>query len=450
MRLGAVRSAAAGTGSRIVEVLFLGKDGLVVVRVICHGPESMARRWPVSGGEWPTFWCMEPAAEPRPVKQGRPAVIVLIAFVVELVVIAALANQVVTKHLVSYSKDHPYAFPGRLVAAMTTYQWRVSSQPGDRANEPLAHACLDVVVLVLTALLVLLLTRGAITFFRAFFATWLAVIVATLVGQVVLGVVSPPPYPQTYSNGQGAIFLMPNGFGLVAGVVLGFVTALFAAIFAVATRRTLRPAAGGPLPSERPSDRPYPADYQSEYPSEYRGDYPPDYRDDREAGRVREDWSDRTAAYPRGDYGGYYGGQVGAPAAPTPYAPGGGYAGASAAGGEQTQRVAPSDEEQGAATQSLRTVGDVPQREAAPAAEAAPAREAAAGDEPASGEIPADAGPATEAMPAAEAGPATEAMPATEAASESSETSAGDAPTQAFPRPPDDEDIGQHPDHHDL
>jgi hypothetical protein len=211
------------------------------------------------------------------VKKGRPGVIVLIALVVEIVVIAALANQVVTKHWLNFVAAHNDRFAGHLVAAFTTYQWRFSAQAGDRANEPLAHICLVLVVLGLTALLVLAVCRGPVTFWRVFLGTWMAVVVATLVGQVVFNLVSPPPYPPGFTNAAGAVFTGPNGFGFVAGLMLGLVTAIFTAIFAVATRRTVRLAA--------------PAGFEQSPRDEYTG----------------EQWWTQTLAYGSGEYqqGGY-------------------------------------------------------------------------------------------------------------------------------------------------
>jgi hypothetical protein len=362
----------------------------------------------------------------RPIRQGRPGVIVLIAFVVELVVIGALANQVATKHLQQYVTDHPDAFPGKLVAALTTYQWRVSAQPGDRANEPIAHILLDVVVLVLTALLVLAIARGAVTFFRAFFGTWMAVIVATLVATVVFSAVSPPPYPTGYSHVEGAIFLGPSGYAFVAGVVLGFVTALLAAIFAVATRRTIRPATA------------YPADAGAEpYRDEYRDDYADTRREPDPA------WNDQTAAYPREGYGGYYAGQAGggepggyrsdeASAAPwsTP-----------AGGPSSTPRSgAPSEHEGAAATQQLRTV---PAGEPTQQSVGEPTQQSVG--EPTEQSV----GEPTQAMPspAADADdPSVEAPATGSSAAPEAETDA----TRSFPRPPDDEDLEPHPEQHDL
>ena len=327
------------------------------------------------------------------VRKGRPGVIVLIAFVVQLVAIAALANQIVTKHLLDFAATYHDRFVGHLVAAFTTYQWRVSAQPGDRANEPLAHACLILTVLVLTALLVLAVCRGPVTFGRAFFGTWMAVVVSTLVGQVVFDLVSPPPYPHGFGHLAGAVFTGPNGAGFAAGVMLGLVTAVFAAIFAVATRRIVR--------------LPVPA-------------YAEDPRRDQYAG-----WSDQTVAYPRTDYqqaaysqgypqpyqqpygqpyeqpysGGYYPGQTGAQAPE---------AGGEADATQHIQGVPESEQSQASRSNGQPT-------EATPG----PSSEPATG--PGSGERP------PEDMPA---------------------NARGDA-TQQFSLPPDEEDASRHTERYD-
>lgn len=387
---------------------------------------------------------MTAGSEPRVIKQGRPGVIVLIALVVEVVAILSLANQVVAKNLTSYSKHHPFAFPGRLALAATTYRWQVSAQAGDRANELLAHLCLDLVVLVLTALLVYVLTRGPVTFLRAFFGTWLVVIVATLLGMIVFALVSPPPYPAQLKHVTGAVFLVPNGYGLVGGVVLGFVTALFAAIFAVATRRIIRVG-----PASDPAST-----------GEYR------YRDD------QPDWSDQTMAYPRGEYGGPgpaepsgagyggpgyggsgYGGEgygYGGGGYGSGYGgSGAGYAGA-AAGGYYASQVgegggARAEDEQ--ATQ--REPQPEPQREPQP--EPQPESDATQAIPPVDEHTQAMA-PPTGAQPVAEEQPAEEQpaqeQPAQEQPGEARPTEPDE--TQQFPRPPDDEELGQHPDQHEL
>ena len=328
------------------------------------------------------------------VRKGRPGVIVVIALVVELVAICALANQVVTKHLLNFAANHHDRFAGHLVAAFTTYQWRFTAQPGDRANEPLAHACLVLTVLVLTALLVLAVCRGPVTFGRAFFGTWMAVIVSTLVGQVVFDLVSPPPYPHGFSALAGALFTGPNAAGFVAGLMLGFVTAVFAAIFAVATRRIVRPPA--PAYTEEPRG----------------GEY------------ASQGWPDQTLAYPYQDYsqagyaqgyqqpyqqpygqpydqpysGGYYGGQTDT--------------GASEAGGaDATQQMQGVPENEQA--QAPRNNGQPPEATAGPPSE--PASGAA------SGQTPAEDAPA----------------------------GARSNATDQFPRPPDDEGVGPHPERQD-
>jgi hypothetical protein len=396
---------------------------------------------------------MTASTESRVIKQGRPGVIVLIALVVELVAILSLANQVVARNLTTYGRHHPLSFPGHAALAATTYRWQVNAQPGDRANELLAHLCLDLVVLALTGLLVYVLTRGPVTFLRAFFGTWLTVIVATMLGMIVFALVSPPPYPGNLTHATGAVFLVPDGYGFVAGVVLGFVTALFAAIFAVATRRIIRI---GPAYTEPAGG----------------------YRDD------QPDWADQTMAYPRGEYGGapepertgygfgdssgYGGSGYGSSAV--------GYAGSAAAGYYASQvgesggerRAEPQPAAQSAAqpaaepaaqpesdaTQSIPRVEESTQAMAPPTG-AQPVAETPGENEPGAqepAEQPAPEQPAPEQpapeQPAPEQ-PAPE-QPAPEQPPAEEQPPADPAATQQFPRPPDDEDLGQQPGHGDL
>ena len=321
--------------------------------------------------------------------------IVLIAFVVELVAIGALANQIVTKHLLNFAANHHDRFVGHLVAAFTTYQWRFTAQPGDRANEPLAHACLDLTVLALTALLVLAVCRGPVTFGRAFFGTWMAVIVSTLVGQVIFDLVSPPPYPHGFSHLAGALFTGPNASGFVAGLMLGFVTAVFAAIFAVATRRIVRPAA--PAYAEEPRRD----DYAYQGRSDQTRAYP--YQDNPQSGYAQSYPQPYQQPYGQ-PYDQSYSGS---------YYPGETRAGATEAsdGADATQQLpgVPENEQ----SQAPRNNGQPSE------AMAAPPFEAATG--PTSGELPAE---------------------------DTATGARGDA-TQQFPRPSDDEDIGRHSERQD-
>ncbi|HET6876468.1 MAG TPA: hypothetical protein VFH38_02965 [Jatrophihabitans sp.] len=361
----------------------------------------------------------------RELRRGRPGLIAMIAVIVELIAIGGGGNQWVIKHLTRYAAQHPFAFPGHLVSALTVYQWRFAPQPGDRANEPLAHVALVGTVLVLTGLLVYLLCRGAITFWRAFFGTWLAVIVATLAGMVVRNLISPPPYPANFDHAAGAVFLGPDGFGAIAGAVLGVVCALFAALVAVATRRR--------VPIEIPATdqgRLEPAPYVPQPRARY-AEYP----------------ETETASY-FGSYGGNGSSLPTTPYTPSPYAAAPTVAGPAAVereaappsqtADEQTTRL-PRGQDAAAATTQLAPLP--PEERVTPSGEdaAATSQLPTVRDEPASA-----VEPATSETSSGE--PATSEPPAAEPAAAES----GDAPTQAFPRPPDDEDLGQHPDSHDL
>lgn len=367
----------------------------------------------------------------RELKRGRPGLVALIAVIVELIAIGGADNQWVVKHLNRYAAQHPFAFPGHLVNALTVYQWRFAPQPGDRANEPLAHVALVVTVLVLTALLVYVLCRGAVTFWRAFFGTWLAVVVATLAGMVVRNLISPPRYPANFDAAAGALFLGPNGVGVMAGVVLGFVCAVFAAIVAVATRRRVRIDEPAYEPA-RPEPAPYLPPPRERYPDP-----------SREA---------ETTPY----YGQQYGGSGSTtPYVPTPYAAAPTATAAAAAGWAQQ----PSD--RGADAQETTRLPEDTTRSGEDTTRSTEDTTQSP-EETSQRPQESDASATTQLSPlppeervtprGADDAAATTQLPTVreDQAPSAEQTEAGEAPTQSFPRPPDDEDLGQHPDHHDF
>jgi hypothetical protein len=201
------------------------------------------------------------AGAAAPPGQARTGLIVLAAVLTELVLIAALANQWMSDRIAQNIGD---AKLGHLVEqSWLTYQWRFSPRSG------FTHAWggelgLIGVTLVLTGLLVFALVRGAITFWRAFFATWLAVLGATVVGAFVRGLVDTDTVKAIGGTHAGrvtqAIFgpVGPHQAVVVAGFLLGLVTGLVAGAVAVGTRHRPRPAAAQPGPAYRPPEAPPP------------------------------------------------------------------------------------------------------------------------------------------------------------------------------------------------
>jgi hypothetical protein len=164
--------------------------------------------------------------------------VVLAAFLVELVVIAAGCNQKVSHSAVGYAGSHPNGFLGQVCQASLAYAWRFSSQPGSARHLLLSQFAVLAIVFVLTAALASALARGAVTFGRAFLGIWLAVIVATEVGSIVqLLIVDERTPGHHYGRLTYALFAAPNGYNFFAGLCLGFLTALVAALVAVATAR---------------------------------------------------------------------------------------------------------------------------------------------------------------------------------------------------------------------
>ena len=200
---------------------------------------------------------------PPPGRPARVTVVAATAFVTMLVLIAAGANQWVTNRL-AHDQQHTGRFITRaLYETWQTYNWRFSPASSDHHNVLLGQALLIATTLVLGTLLVVAVTRGPITFGRAFFGTWAAVAVATQVGAFVRGFVDGETAGGHYPNRvDRALFgpLAPSAYTVWAGVGLGFLTALVVATLAMATRRRLvRPAAPAAEPASFPDYVP-PAD----------------------------------------------------------------------------------------------------------------------------------------------------------------------------------------------
>lgn len=185
-------------------------------------------------------------------RQGRTWLIVLTAFLVEIVVIAAGCNQKVADNARGFLDDpkHEFDFVGQVVRAGQTYDWRLSGHSGPPHHLVLSQYAMLATFFVVAALLVFALARGAVTFGRAFFGVWLAVIVATELAAIVQFLVVDNN-PDHIGKPTFAVFYGPDGYSFFAGVCLGLLTALVAALVAVATRR---PAPTAPmLPWETPS-----------------------------------------------------------------------------------------------------------------------------------------------------------------------------------------------------
>ena len=188
-------------------------------------------------------------------RRGRPGVAALVAVLVELVVIAAACNQSVSKHAQHYFVDHETSFLGRAVGSVLQFSWRVKPLSGD--NHDGFHVFYSelaaiVVFVVVSALLTLVVVRGPVTFWRAFFGVWTAVFAAACLARVAGAFVTKPLAGHT-DRASFAVFDTVTGLTTFFAVVVGLLTALIAGSVAVATRRTL----DAPAPVAPPAEAPY-------------------------------------------------------------------------------------------------------------------------------------------------------------------------------------------------
>jgi hypothetical protein len=238
-------------------------------------PTNSSEQWPREVG--PRGWeppTLPPAQAPgaSSLSRARTGLIVLAALLTELIVIAAADNQWVSNKILRNELRTNSVTLHSLASSWLTYTWRLSPRDGANANQVWAsQIALVVVVLLLTGLLVAAVVRGPITFGRAFFGTWMAVIVATLVGAFVRGLIEPFGKLQL-TNSNRVTRAAFGSFGVnqaavAAGFGLGLLVALVAAIVAVVSRRaSTQPA--DPAAEQAPAAPPY---QQPEQPPPYYG-----------------------------------------------------------------------------------------------------------------------------------------------------------------------------------
>jgi hypothetical protein len=194
---------------------------------------------------------------PKKLHRGRPGFVVLTVLLVEIVLVAAVGNQAVSKHLQDYLSGHPGLadYTRGAVQAALTFHWRFTPQHGEVNHLWAAQLAAIATLLVLTGLLSWVVSRGSVTFSRIWVSVAAVVAVLTPVAVMVGNVIVVPnaPGPGLSRVGQ-AIYGYPS-FGpvIVAGIVLGALAGLFAALFAIITRRAVSLAA---VTSGAPSDAP--------------------------------------------------------------------------------------------------------------------------------------------------------------------------------------------------
>ena len=234
----------------------------------------------------PPSWSPPPAGAPAPNAaafgapsaastgtpgQVRTGLVVLVAVLAELVIIGASANQWVATKIADDAVGSP-SFWHLFEQSWLSFRWRASPHSGQTATWGSELALIGVTV-VLSALVIWLVVRGAVTFWRAFLVTWLAVLGAALVGAFVRGLIDDSAFRAIGAEAEPArvtqaLFgpLGPTQLVVVAGFVLGLLTGLIVALVAVQTRRGDGAASEG-----APAAAPY---AQPEQPPPYYGEHP--------------------------------------------------------------------------------------------------------------------------------------------------------------------------------
>jgi len=205
-------------------------------------------------------------------------IVVPTAVITALVLIAAGANQWTSKQM---GKAHGEV--RKYLNAWLNYTWRFTA--GGWPDRIYAGQLAMIgTVLLLSGLLVWCLLRGPITWGRAFFGTWLAVLFATAVGAVVRGLIAPTELLRMSRMNRVAFALLsdygPGADAVFSGLVLGLIVGLVTSLVAVVSRRPVAPAV--PVPPGPPMF----ADYAPP-PASVQGIAPP--------------WQDKHFGPPAGD-----------------------------------------------------------------------------------------------------------------------------------------------------
>jgi hypothetical protein len=184
------------------------------------------------------------------VRRARAGLVVLAAVLTELALVAGLCNQAVTRSFAHYVAGRQTSLPDYslgTVRSVATFGWSFAPLHGESNAVWGSQFAAIAVLLALSALLVLAVSRGPVTFFRVFFAVWGVVAAVTAVAVVVRGLVAGPATLRSNTSRLGdALFHDVDGAVIVAGLGLGLVVGLVAAIVAVTTRRPTEVSADPP------------------------------------------------------------------------------------------------------------------------------------------------------------------------------------------------------------
>ncbi len=391
-----------------------------------------------------------PPSEPTvlaPAK-ARTGLIVLVAILTEIVLIAAGANEWLSRRLARADLTVGSVESGVRYSVLT-YSWRFTPLSNDSERLYAGSWTLVGTTVVASALLIATVVRGPVTWDRAFFGTWMAVPFATMLGGYARAFVLTEPLQNNETRVSRALFgtFAPGTTVFLAGLGLGFIVAILVSVVAVTTKRrpTVAASAGGNSPAAaEPGSTQWQDRYYGPPPQSYGGG-----AGQEEEGQtapyasLRKDDPTSTSRLPDlGSQGGYWGGAAGGPggAAGGPGGaaggPGGGLAlGAGAAMGAAAAAAAGRDRDGESPAEQRDEPAEGQPGDTGGETAVLPRYPQADQEQPDQSQEDPQATQAHEAQPE----PARDDAPATQPSSP--EAGNHDQPTTQFPRPPDDEDI---------
>ena len=174
--------------------------------------------------------------------RSRTGWVLLAGVLTEVVIVAGVDNQGVTGALNHYLDSPNRVFPDYsrgLVDAVTAFAWRVSPAGSQPTHVWAAGLAAVGVLLALSAVGMLAVVRGSITFVRVWVAVWAVVAAAAPLAIMARNLITTPsaPGPEQSRLGQAVYYAPQLGTVVVAGLMIGLLAGLACAIVAVLTRR---------------------------------------------------------------------------------------------------------------------------------------------------------------------------------------------------------------------
>jgi hypothetical protein len=187
----------------------------------------------------------------------RGPLIALVAAVLELVIVAAVGNQWVTKRALENTTKSQVG--DAITHSATAFGWRFNPQGGNHSLWAGQLIGVGVLVVLVFLFVLALTTRSSRSFLGTFVGVWGGTVLAALLAGAVRQFIA---FPDLFPGGRddaglgrwaNALTSGPSSGVAIFGVTSGFVVALVTAIIASATARTITPPAA---PAAEPAEEP--------------------------------------------------------------------------------------------------------------------------------------------------------------------------------------------------